>query len=444
VRYCNRLIGLALCLTLVWASLTALPSFASDVSAKEVTAVVAAKDIYEGTRIAREHLKTVSVGADLLPKGAISDVERVLALYARVDIFDGQYITEDMVAATMQDYGGGAEALRELEAKNDSYLCVTDYVAPNTGEDLADVLQSLILANPNRTICFPDGEYLISHSLTTPAAAAHSVTLRLSDGAVIKARGDWREVGGHNSLIALGGAEAANDVRSIGSYYLLTGGMLDGSGLADGVSIASGRESVIRNICIKDARTGIYVDFGANNTSSDCDFEDITIIGSGEKGSKGVVVIGADNTFTNIRIYDMETGFIGSGGGHVNSIFIVNTDPERMYTGTVGVLRTGAFMSNCYIENYETAFAHVGAVWDCNVVWNNDACKRQVAFHNYGGNYALIGVRVRYHEVEGAYTAFTSGFDVKTDCLLGVSFDEARVTDTSYKEILDTPVVQGK
>jgi len=155
VRYCNRLIGLALCLTLVWASLTALPSFASDVSAKEVTAVVAAKDIYEGTRIAREHLKTVSVGADLLPKGAISDVERVLALYARVDIFDGQYITEDMVAATMQDYGGGAEALRELEAKNDSYLCVTDYVAPNTGRIWRTFCKALYLPTPIALSVFP-------------------------------------------------------------------------------------------------------------------------------------------------------------------------------------------------------------------------------------------------------------------------------------------------
>jgi hypothetical protein len=56
----------------------------------------------------------------------------------------------------------------------------------------------------------------------------------------------------------------------------------------------------------------------------------------------------------------------------------------------------------------------------------------------------MTGIRVRFHEAEGAYTAFTAGFATGVDCLFGVAFDETRVTDTSYKEILGTSVVCGE
>ena len=66
-------------------------------------------------------------------------------------------------------------------------VCVTDYVAAGTGADAADALQAVIDANPNRTIYFPDGEYLVSHPLRTPADPAKSVDLQLANFAVIRA-----------------------------------------------------------------------------------------------------------------------------------------------------------------------------------------------------------------------------------------------------------------
>ncbi len=41
--------------------------------------------------------------------------------------------------------------------------------APVRGEDAADALQALIDASPNRTIYIPDGEYVLSHPVATPA-----------------------------------------------------------------------------------------------------------------------------------------------------------------------------------------------------------------------------------------------------------------------------------
>ena len=87
------------------------------------------------------------------------------------------------------------------------YLIVTDYVPANTGKDVSDALQKLILDNPNRTIYFPDGEYLLSKPLDTPANPVHSVSLELSAYAVIKATDDWSA---DEALIRLGAAEPFN------------------------------------------------------------------------------------------------------------------------------------------------------------------------------------------------------------------------------------------
>ena len=71
------------------------------------------------------------------------------------------------------------------------YVVITDYIKANTGEDLSDALQELILQNPNRTIFFPDGEYVIAKPICTPANPVHAVTLLLSNFAVIKAAENW-------------------------------------------------------------------------------------------------------------------------------------------------------------------------------------------------------------------------------------------------------------
>ena len=81
-----------------------------------------------------------------------------------------------------------------METMNrDMYVVVTDYVKANTGKDVSDELQALILANPNRTIFFPDGEYLLSKPICTPANPIHAVSLKLATFAKLKAMDSWSE-----------------------------------------------------------------------------------------------------------------------------------------------------------------------------------------------------------------------------------------------------------
>ena len=112
------------------------------------------------------------------------------------------------------------------------YLVVTDYVKANTGEDVSDALQALILANPNRTLFFPDGEYVLGKPILTPANPAHSVMLELSNYAVIKAADGWSS---DEAMIRFGAAEPFNSITVNGSNYGITGGIIDGNGKATGV-----------------------------------------------------------------------------------------------------------------------------------------------------------------------------------------------------------------
>lgn len=145
-------------------------------------------------------------------------------------------------------------------------LNVGDYVVPDTGKDISAQLQNLIDENPNRTLYFPDGEYLVSKPIYTPANPKKSVDLQLSNYTVIKASSDFSG----EAVIALGGKDPYNDIKTPGSNYSLTGGIIDCAGIANGVAILSGRETKIQNTSIKNAVTGIYIGVGANNVLNYC------------------------------------------------------------------------------------------------------------------------------------------------------------------------------
>ena len=160
---------------------------------------------------------------------------------------------------------------KPIAESDDAYVVVTDYIDANTEKDLSGAIQELINKNPNRTIYFPDGVYLISKPIFISGKASDTVSLELSDGAVIKAAKTWKsstvtvnrsgnsytEEVTTNSLITIGeGFQSNNNVKVKGSYFGLKGGILDGDGRADGVLYSGGRESLIRNLCIKNVTIG--------------------------------------------------------------------------------------------------------------------------------------------------------------------------------------------
>lgn len=301
---------------------------------------------------------------------------------------------------------GGIQAQkRNRNIQPDStYLVATTHGVPADGKtDATEAIQRLIDGNPNRTIFFPDGTYLISRSILTPADPKKSVTLVLGHYAVMKATGDWSEGG---AVIRLGASHPYNDIKINGSNYGLYGGIIDGSGVADGVSIDGGRETKICDVSIKHTQTGIHIKKGANSGSSDADISDVNIVGNNKANSIGVLVEGYDNTFTNMRIYHINIGvWIKSAGNSLRNIHpLYGAGKEQVYDTSVGFLIEGwnNWFDFCYSDQLATAFllkkGSSANLTNCFCYWYSGKVPFQTAIKAEGQfNSIVAGFRAGFH-----------------------------------------------
>lgn len=243
-----------------------------------------------------------------------------------------------------------------MEFPKNDFLVVSDFISNDGSVDVSERLQQLIDENPNRTLYFPDGVYLLRRPVLTPADPQKSVSLFLSNYAVIKAADDWDSP---DAMIRLGAKDRKNDIRTPGSNYALIGGILDGSGIASGVSIDGGRETKIQNVSMKQVRIGLHIRFGANSGSSDCDISDVNIVGNRARDSIGVLLEGHDNTLTNMRIADVFAGVdVRSSGNSLRNIHPLYTCDYTDYADSYGFYdEKGANWFNfCYSDHFGIGF----------------------------------------------------------------------------------------
>ena len=236
------------------------------------------------------------------------------------------------------------------------FVNVADFVAADGKTDAADGIQRLIDANPNRTLWFADGTYLLSKPICTPAAPRRSVDLRLSNYAILKAVAGWTNT---EAMVRLGGIHPANDINTPGSVYSLTGGIIDGSGVAGGVSIDSGRETRVRLVSMKNVLVGIHIKRGANSGSSDADIADVHIRGNGSRNSVGVLIEAHDNTLSNMRIAHVHTGVKLLGGGNLlTNIHPLFNGTDGRYGDTVGFADydNNNSYNRCYSDHFSTGW----------------------------------------------------------------------------------------
>ena len=245
----------------------------------------------------------------------------------------------------------------ESEAARLGYVIVTDFLPANGVTDVTEALQDLIDRNPNRTLYFPDGTYLISAPIKTSAKWNESVSFELSNFAVIKA--DPKKWLSDEAMIRLGGQKAGGEPAMVGSNYYFAGGVVDGAGVADGISIDSGRETVVRDTSIKNTRIGLRVKHGVNGGSSDADIHDINIYGNGKSHSVGILVEGLDNTFSNIRIGCVKIGVrVRSAGNMFRNIHPLYHIDISNYEGSVGFYDDGGNnrYDYCYSDHFRVGF----------------------------------------------------------------------------------------
>lgn len=267
------------------------------------------------------------------------------------------------------------------------YIVVSDYV-DNTGKkDVSDKLQEIIDKNPNRTLYFPDGTYLISKPILTPAHPNRSVALQLSNYAIIRATDDWAH---EEAMIRLGGKDPYNDITIPGSNYYLDGGVIDGINKAKGISIDGGRETVVRNTSIKRVTMGLHIKRGANSGSSDCDIRDVNIVGNFTPGCVGVLVEGYDNTFTNMRIGGVHVGFhIKTEANSLRNIHPLYYSSNKEYETSCGFLDEAQnnWYDFCYSDEFATAFRAKGngsLYNNCFAFWYSNRGDKHVFFKSDG------------------------------------------------------------
>ncbi len=268
-----------------------------------------------------------------------------------------------------------------------------NYLANDGSRCVADDLQKLIDENPNRTIYFPDGTYLLSHPVMTPAEPTLSVSLSLSAYAVLKASDDWDS---DEAMIRLGETHRANNIRTIGSNYYFAGGIIDGNYKANGISIDGGRETSIHDVSIKHTKIGIHIKHGANGNSSDADVFGVNIVGNRAQDSVGVLIEGSDNSLTNMRIADVQIGVKLLGSGTImRNIHPLYTNDYTDYEHSYGFY--DATGDNWYDTCYSDHFS-VGFFMTKNVRYNRyDSC---VSYWYSPQKIAHVGF-----EAEGAFNA---------------------------------------
>ena len=229
-------------------------------------------DIEFGKKITPDMVTTKTINYNAVSSTMITSTKDVVGKYASVDLYAGDFAYKGKVSGRKPTEQLDAS---EVEKTRNKYVDVSQFVEPNLGIDVYAALQEVIDNNKSKTIYFPDGEYIISKPLKTSAVATASTSLYLSDNAVIKASDNW--IGTDKALIELGGAEGANNITTAGSNYFFIGGILDGNSKAMGISLVSGRESLVSKVKIVNATVGIHVPNGVNSGSSDMDIEDIHI-----------------------------------------------------------------------------------------------------------------------------------------------------------------------
>ena len=408
------------------------------------------EDISVGEKITSAKFEKVALPEGLVWIGALSNADAVVGKYSRIELGVGDYLIESYLSAEKieekkepVDVSGNDRGFSAL-----GYVVMTDHVKANTGADLSREIQKVINQNPKSVIYFPDGEYVISSPIATPADGDLSVALKLSDNAVIKASDDWSD---GNAMIRLGGMNERNDINVRGSNYYLEGGIIDGNGKAKGVSIDHGRETSVRDVTIVNTSVGLTVRFGANGGSSDADIENIRIYGNGALSSIGLQIQGWDNTFSNMQISNVQIGVkIETAANLLRDIHVTYVQSgklETAYRSSIGFLDTGDrnWYDNCTSEGFCTGFeirSSRSILSSCVAKWYPEQISKQVCLYtpNAWGSVARSCAAYFTAPKENCEYLIEDQSGGKGQIIDPV-FDETRVNREDYKSHLCGKVV---
>lgn len=400
-----------------------------------VKALRAKVDASAGEALGVKDVEVVEVERSIAPDDYLTKTNEVIGRVLLVDVKAGDVLGDSMLAEKKESSKG--EISIPL-AKKLGFIVVTDYLEPNTGEDLTEKIQEIIDKNPRRTIFFPDGVYTIARPIKTSSNPQKAVSLHLSSFAIIKASNSWK--GRTEHMIQLGAIDETFTISQTGSNYYMYGGIIDGNGKANGIILEGGRETSVRQISIKNVIQGLKIAYNEVYGSNDCDFEAIDIEGCYIPGSIGVHVDGLDNTLTDIRINGFEIGMqLTRAGNLMHNIHAVYKRGERMdYNNSIGFLDSSGsnWMDGFHAEGFRVAYRIRGGgldmLNDCIASWSDPAATAQTAIAT-DGRLSSIVTNFKAEFGDGANCMFLDlGAEGGKGVIQYPIFDKSKVNNTSY------------
>ena len=348
---------------------------------EKVTVVRLKENIKYGAKVTTAKIEEVQVNKADLPEGTILNKDDVLGKFTVTEMYAGEYFLavklSDKRPSNVDENGDVVveEDDGVINFEDAGYVMVTDYLKPDTGADVSDAIQKLIDENPNRTLYFPDGVYLLSKPITTSADPAKTVSFKLSNFAHFKAMDSWETRS--EPLFKLGATDMTDESASVAYHYSLEGGILDGSDKADAIWVMGAGNVSIRYSSLKNTVVGIHVKAtDEDHNGPTADVHTVNIVGSGTEDSYGVILDTNDNTLTNMRIASNLIAIKLTGSDNflrnLHPLFIFESalNNEAVYRKSVSFYDVGKqnFYDNCYNDQFATGFyfgKDTASIMDC-------------------------------------------------------------------------------
>ena len=150
------------------------PELQKEQNVEMVEVVRLSEDIKKGIKVTTSKIEVVKVDKASLPSGTILNKDEVLGKFTVTEMYAGEYfmpikLTDERPA---EDSGSNVEKPEDttLNFATSGYVIITDYLKPNSGEDVSDAIQSLVDENPQKTLYFPDGQYSIKNTTAVGVA----------------------------------------------------------------------------------------------------------------------------------------------------------------------------------------------------------------------------------------------------------------------------------
>lgn len=230
-------------------------------------------------------------------------------------------------------------------------------VAGDGVTDDTSAIQHVIDTSPRATIFFPDGTYLVSSTITTPATDNLKVFLQLSKNAVIKANSTFSG----SFVVAIGSTGTATNYESSVNNTGIDGGTIDANSVCGGVQVTKTHVAKVTNLTIINVLTiGLQID-KSNNDSSDVYANNIDIkgINAHESNAIGVVLNSSDNTLNKILTFGLHIGIqVNGGGNYLTECHPLYSDSTQAWYETsiaFDIHESNTMMTNCYSDNFSTA-----------------------------------------------------------------------------------------